>query len=93
MRGIWSVTNTRSRSSTQICMRMIERRPTRRGTRRRWSNDLHAVVLAVADQHLAEAVDPDGMRRGEDAGPRSRSAPGRDQACRPAAKRWTLELP
>ncbi len=40
---------------------------------------LHAVVLAIADQDLAEAVDPDGVRRREGARPCARSAPGRDQ--------------
>ena len=40
---------------------------------------LHAVVLTVADQHLAEAVDPDGVRRGEGAGARAGPAPGGDQ--------------
>src|SRR5262249_42888023 len=37
---------------------------------------LHAVVLAVADQHLAEAVDPHGVRRGELARAAAGPAPG-----------------
>ena len=37
---------------------------------------LHAVVLAIADQDLAEAVDPHGVRRGELARPCAGLAPG-----------------
>src|SRR5262245_3344659 len=42
--------------------------------------DLHAVVLAIGDQDLAEAVDPDGVRGGELARSAAGLAPRGDPA-------------